>query len=488
MRIQRVIPMKEYLLFFDGRWQETTSGRVVENINPADGQGWARVHMAGTREAETALASAWACREAWAAVLPDRKEEILLQAAELLAANSEELTEILITESGSARSKAAGEVKASAGVFRVAAGECRRLNTGVMPALYPGQVSMTLRSPLGVVLGIAPFNYPLILAVKKLAFALAAGNTFILKPSPHTPVIGLKIAEILEKAGLPAGVLQVVPAETAEISNLLVRDPRVAMVSFTGSTKVGRQIAADCGSLLKRCSMELGGKNPLILLEDFDPAEAAAIAGYGAFCHQGQLCMATSRIIAVGKAYEAILPLLKAKAESLKVGDPRDPQVVIGPLITPEHCAFIDAQIQDALAKGARLLTGGKAEGPYYEPTVLAEVTPAMDIFYHETFGPVTSVIAAADAEEALALCNDNLYGLSAAVLTNDLSLAWELGQKIKAGMVHINDTTYLSATTAPSGGLGWSGLGRSGGHYSMEEYTELKWLTMQSQPRKMPF
>ncbi len=480
--------MREYQLYIGGRWHPAGSGRVAEDINPADGRAWALVHMAGEKELEAALAGAYAAGETWAAVLPERREAILLKAAEVMLSRADELTEVLVTESGSAYAKAKGEVLGSAGIFRVAAGECRRHNTEILPPALEGQVSMTLRRPLGLILGITPFNYPLILAVKKLAYALAAGNTFLLKPSPHTPVISLLTAEILKEAGLPDHVLNVTPVETAEASGRLVNDPRVAMVSFTGSSRVGRRIAMDCAGNLKRYNMELGGKNPLILLEDYDLRQAAEIIGYGAFCHQGQVCMATSRVIAVGESYQAIQPLLVRRARSLKVGDPKDREVVVGPLIDQAHCAFIDGQIRDAVSKGATLLTGGRHQGPYYEPTVLAGVTPDMEIFYQETFGPVTSLIRAESPGEALALCNDNFYGLSAALLTNDLALAWELGQKIEAGMVHINDTTFLSATTAPSGGVKLSGAGREGGRYSMDEYTEIKWLTMQTCPRKMPF
>ena len=480
--------MNEYPLFIGNQWRSSADGLVVEDINPADGKAWAKVHLAGEADIEEALAGAYAARVRWAAAIPEQREAILLKAAEVTMARADELTETLITESGSAYAKARGEVMGSAGVFRVAAGECRRLSAEVLAPGVEGQVSLTLRRPLGVVLGITPFNYPLILAVKKLAYALAAGNTFILKPSPHTPVISLLIADILKEAGLAPHALNVLPLPSAEDSARLVKDPRIAMVSFTGSSRVGRQIAGICGAELKRFNMELGGKNPLILLEDFEPEAAAEIIGYGAFCHQGQVCMATSRVIAAGKSYEALQPHLIRRAESLKVGDPRDREVVIGPLIDESHCAFIDGQIRDALSKGARLLTGGRRRGPYYQPTVLADVTPDMEIFWQETFGPVTSLCRAATAEEALELCDNNFYGLSASLLTHDLSLAWDLGQRIEAGMVHINDTTFLSATTAPSGGVKLSGAGREGGRYSMDEYTEIKWLTMQTKPRRMPF
>jgi len=349
------------------------------------------------------------------------------------------------------------------------------------PAGKPGQMSLAVRHPLGIILGILPFNYPLILSVKKLAFALAAGNSFILKPSPHTPAVCLLLGEVLHEAGLPAGVLNVVPVADESLSAVLAQDKRVRMVSFTGGGNAGRKIAMAAAQDFKRTAMELGGKNPLLVLRDYDLDEAVKIAGLGAFSNQGQLCMATSRILVEEPLYEAFCEKLRDYALSLKVGDPTDPDVFIGPLIDERHCDFVRSQVDDAVAKGAALLCGGTHEGPFFRPTVLCNVDESMRIFYEESFAPVTSVIPVKDADEALAKCNDNLFGLSAAVLTHDLDRAMELGMKIEAGMVHINDLTYLSSTTAPCGGWKESGVGREGGQFSMDDYTELKWLTFQS-------
>ncbi len=485
---RQMIPEK--LLYIGGAWVPQTDGEVAEVKNPATGEVIARVHMAGPEDAEKALNAAHRAHVmgVWADTLPDQRERLLLRAADEMERRQEELTDLLIRESGSVRTKARGEVLGSAGVLRVAAGECRRLHGEVLQPGADGQISLAVRSPLGVVLGITPFNYPLILAIKKLAYALAAGDSFILKPSPLTPLTGLAIGEIFEAVGLPAGALNIVPGSGGIVGERLAEDDRVRMITFTGSSAVGRSLAVQAARGLKKVALELGGKNPLIVLRDFDPAEAADIAAYGAFCHQGQLCMATSRIIVEEPIYEAFCEALVRRAQGLPVGDPQKEETVIGPLIQPEKWKFIDGQIEDACGKGARLLTGGRHEGPWYWPTVLGDVTPAMRIFREETFGPVTSVVRAQDAWDALALCNVNDYGLSAALLTHDLEKAWQLGMRMEAGMVHINDTTYLSGTTAPSGGIKFSGFGREGGRYSMENFTELKWLTMQVKPRKMPF
>ena len=265
------------------------------------------------------------------------------------------------------------------------------------------------------------------------------------------------------------------------VSAVLAQDKRVRMVSFTGGGNAGRKIAMAAAQDFKRTAMELGGKNPLLVLRDYDLDEAVKTAGIGAFSNQGQLCMATSRILVEEPLYEAFCEKLRDYALSLKVGDPTDPDVFIGPLIDERHCDFVRSQVDDAVAKGAALLCGGTHEGPFFRPTVLCNVDESMRIFYEESFAPVTSVIPVKDADEALAKCNDNLFGLSAAVLTHDLDRAMELGMKIEAGMVHINDLTYLSSTTAPCGGWKESGVGREGGQFSMDDYTELKWLTFQS-------
>ena len=474
----------EYPLYLNGAWTPQTDGCVREDTEPATGKPLFTVHRAGPADVETALATAAAAFPVWSGTLADVRERVLLRAADIMESRAEEFLELLVREGGKAQSIARGEFAGSVNLFRVAAGECRRHTTEVYPAGKPGQMTMAVRHPLGVILGILPFNYPLILSVKKLTYAIAAGNSFILKPSPHTPAISLLLGEVLTQAGLPAGVLNVVPVADEALSAQMAEDPRVRMVSFTGGPKAGHEVALAAAKTFKRTALELGGKNPLILLKDFDVDEAVQIAGNGAFSNQGQLCMATSRILVEEPLYEEFCEKLAAMAKGLKVGDPTDPEVFIGPLIDEAHCPFVQGQIDDAVAQGARVIAGGSYDGPFFQPTVLRDVRPDMRIFHEESFAPVTSVIPVKDPQEALRLCNDNLFGLSAALLTHDLDLAMELGMKIQAGMVHINDLTYLSATTAPSGGVKESGVGREGGRYSMDDYTELKWLTFQTKGR----
>jgi aldehyde dehydrogenase (NAD+) len=324
--------------------------------------------------------------------------------------------------------------------------------------------------------------------MKKVVLALAAGNTFVLKPSEETPVTGLKIAELFERGGLPAGVLNVVPGAADEVGDVLLTDPRVRMLTFTGSTRVGRHLAVEAAKHMKKVTLELGGKNPLIVLRDADLDYAVRAACFGIFFHQGQVCMANSRIIVEAPVYDAFAEAFVARAKTYKVGDPRDPSTVIGPLIRRSQCSVIDEHVRDAVANGAHLLLGGNHRDNFYEPTVLGDVTSAMKIYDEESFGPVTSLIRVADSEEALHIANDTSYGLSSGVITNDLQKAFDLAMRIEAGMVHINDTTVSDEAHVPFGGTKMSGVGREGGRYSMEEMTELKWVTVQIGQRQFPF
>jgi aldehyde dehydrogenase (NAD+) len=339
-----------------------------------------------------------------------------------------------------------------------------------------------------VVAGISPFNFPVVLSLKKVAFALAAGNTFVLKPSEETSLLGLKLGEVFRRAGVPAGVFNVVPGDGPRMAQVLYDDPRVKLISFTGSTVVGRIIATECAKRGKRVVLEMGGKSPLIVLKDADLDYAVDTACFGLFIHQGQICMAGSRIIVEEPVYEEFLKKFAAKAQSLKVGDPRDPHTVIGPLIRTSQCPMIDKKVKDAVAGGARLLTGGKYEGNFYYPTVVADVTPEMAAFRDELFGPVAAVSKASDAEHALKLANSSNYGLSSAVLTNNMQLAMKFALELEAGMVHLNGPTVHDEATVPFGGVKDSGMGREGGKWSIEEMTEIKWVTLQMGQRHYPF
>ncbi len=482
------VQLQVHPLFIDGQWRASSHGEVDEDINPATGECFAYVAQASAADVEDAIAAAHMARVSWAQVLVAEREALLLKAADIIQARADELRDLLIEETGSTFLKAPWEVGYAVSCLRSAAACTRQPNGQTFPTCSPGQIGMTVRSPLGVIAGIAPFNSPLLLSMKKIAFALAAGNTFILKPSELAPLIGLKIAAIFEEAGLPAGVFNVIPGSAQIVGERLVSDPRVRMVTFTGSNKVGRLIAAEAGKHMKKVCLEMGGKSPLVILADAELTYAVDAAAFGVFYHQGQVCMANSRIIVEDGLYERFCEAFAAKARSIKVGDPRDPATVIGPLIRPQQCGFIMAQIDDALGKGARVLAGGSHDGPYFAATVLVDVTPDMRIYDEESFGPVTAIYRASDFEHALALANDTQYGLSAAIITNDLQKAMSFSQRSQAGMVHINYTTISDEPHIAFGGNQNSGFGREGGMASMDEMSEVKWVTLQMGKREFPF
>lgn len=475
-------------LFIDGQWRAGSDDAWADDINPATGEVFARIAQASAADVEAAIAAAHRARTAWGAMLAGEREALLLRTADVIASRADEIRDLIIQENGSVFMKAPWEVSYAIDCLRAAAGLVRHVGGDTFPASTPGQIGMTIRQPLGVIAGIAPFNSPFLLTMKKVAFALAAGNTFVLKPSEMTPISGLVMAECFELAGLPAGVLNVVPGPADVVGAKLIADPRVRMITFTGSGRVGRLLAAQAGAQMKRFTLEMGGKNPLVVLADADVGYAVDSAAFGIFFHQGQVCMASSKIIVEAPLYDAFAEAFATKAKGIKVGDPRDPATVVGPLIRPEQCSFIAGQIQAAVAMGAKVLAGGTHDGRAFQPTVLADVTPEMKIYHEESFGPVTSLLRARDAEHALEIANDTAYGLSSAIITNDLQKALDFALRSDAGMVHINDTTISDEPHIAFGGVKASGFGREGGRASIEEMTELKWITFQMGQRSYPF
>jgi aldehyde dehydrogenase (NAD+) len=474
--------------YIDGKPIEVSPSAMSDVLNPANQKPFARIFMGQEQHMRAAIDAAHAARAAWGSSPAALREKILHRAADELEAATNDIVDLLIGEGGSTFGKAHFEIPFAANMLRSIAGEARRVQGDVFPSDVSGLLSLAIRRPLGVVAGISPFNFPVVLALKKVAFALATGNTFVLKPSEETSLVGLKLAEIFEKAGLPPGVLNVVPGDGPTLARVLFDDPRVKLISFTGSTAVGRHIAVECAKKGKRVILEMGGKSPLVVLKDADMDYAVDTACFGIFIHQGQICMAGSRIIVEAPIYETFLQRFAAKAKTLQVGDPRDPHTVIGPLIRSSQCQMIDRKIKEAVAAGARVLTGGTYEGNFYQPTVVADVTPNMSAFRDELFGPVAAVTRADNADHALALANNSSYGLSSAVLTNDLQLAMRFALELEAGMVHLNGPTVHDEPTVPFGGVKDSGSGREGGRWSVEEMTEVKWVTIQMGRRHYPF
>lgn len=480
--------MNHYQLYINGKYRAATSGKVVENLNPFDNSVVATVEQANVEDALAAIEAADAAFKTWKDAAPSLREQILIKAADVMAARADELKDMLIDEAGSSVLKATYEVTHAAGFLRGMAGECRRVKGDTFVSDYPGVKSYCIRRPLGVVFAVSPFNFPLLLSVRKIGWALAAGNSVVLKPSEETPVIALKLAEILTEAGLPAGVLNVLPAHAADLKDTMISDPRVKKLTFTGSTKVGRSIAEKCARFGKPVTLEMGGKNPMVVLNDADIDYAVNVAAFSNFMHQGQVCMTASRVIVEAGVYDEFVNRLTAKVKTIKFGNPRDKDVIVGPLIRRTQIDFIQALVNDAVENGAQLKVGGEADKSVYQPTVLANVSRDMSIFATECFGPVASIVKADDYKHALELANSSQYGLTSSVLTHDLEKAMYFSEYLEAGMVHINGPSIRDEAVIPFGGVKDSGSGREGGEFAMNEFTELKWITIQTGQQKFPF
>ena len=479
--------MSTYQMFIGGQWVDALSGATFDDFNPYTGEIYAKVAKGDAKDADRAMAAAYAARQEWAATPPIARAQILNKAAQLLEAGRPEIADVLIQEGGGAVGKVMFEISQSVDLIETAAADGKRI-LGETFHFDPTKLSMTIRRPRGTVLAISPWNFPLVLSLYKVAYGLATGNTVVLKPASESPVIGLKIAEIFEKAGLPAGALNVITGPGSVLGDALIDDDRCSFVAITGETVTGRKVAQRAAAKLKPYSLELGGKNPLIILGDADLEYAVKSTVFSAYLHQGEICMSADRIIVEKSIVEAFTGALAGMVPHLPVGDPSLPETYIGPVISDAQIQKIDGHVKDAVSKGAKLLAGGTYEGRLYKPTLLADITPDMKIYYEETFGPVASIIAVDNAEEALKVANDTTYGLSAGVITKDLEKALFLGEGLEAGMVHVNDGTIDADACCPFGGCKGSGIGREGGKYSVEELTEVKWLTIQKTGRMLPF
>ena len=473
--------MKEYKLFINGEDVISSSNTLIDDINPSTGKVFAKIHMASKEDIEAAIDAAHKAFKPWSKTAPKQREAILVKAAEIFEKRADEIRELLAIETGSGFGKAMFEMGLVSEIMRTAASEAIRVSGQTHASNHSGMSSYSVRRPLGVVAGISPFNVPMGLASKKFAFALAAGNTFVLKPSSNTAACAIIFGEIFKEAGLPDGVFNVIPCSSSVLGEIFQKDKRVKLITFTGSTEVGKKIAGSAAANLTKFTVELGGKSPLVILKDTDVNFAVDTAAFSVYIHQGQICMAGSKIIVEEEIYDDFCTKLNEKVKTLKVGDPLDPSNIIGPLIEKSQCTFIDGLIEDAVAKGAKVLTGYSHEGCFYQATLLCDVNDSMRIFHEEIFGPVATVVKAKDIEHAIAMANDTQYGLSSAVLTNDLTKAMKLSEEIEAGMLHINGPTIMDEAHIPFGGVKDSGMGREGGHFSIEEMTELKWITVEA-------
>jgi benzaldehyde dehydrogenase (NAD) len=473
---------------FDGAWHDASNG-CMEVVEPATGTLLGTVGASSPAAVLAAVPVAQQAQRAWAATSTDERAALLRRAAALMEEHRDTLVAWIIRETGGLPGKAQTEMTGTIGELYHSAALLIEPEGHVLPSHDPDRMSLARRVPLGVVGVITPWNFPLLLAMRSVAPALALGNAVILKPDPQTPITGgVVLARVFEAAGLPAGLLQVVNG-AADVGEALVTAPGVRLITFTGSTAVGRRVGELAGRHLKKVSLELGGKSPFIVLDDADIDAAASAGAWGSFLHQGQICMASGRHIVVRSVADAYLESLSQRAARLPVGDPFRQEVAIGPIINRKQIARVHELVTQSVSAGASLLAGGTFEGPYYRPTVLANVLPGMPAYDHEIFGPVAPVIVADDEEHAIALANDTDYGLSGAVYTASLDRGLRVARAIRSGMVHINDQTISDLPGIPMGGMGASGNGsRFGSTTNWDEFTEWQWMTLGTKPARYPF
>ncbi|WP_049730897.1 aldehyde dehydrogenase [Rhizobium ecuadorense] len=477
-------------LLINGADRPASDGRTYDRIDPFTEKLASRAAAASLEDAAAAVDAASAAFGAWSKTGPGQRRAILMKAADIMDSKVDEFTRLMIEETGATAPWAGFNVMFAANILREAGAMTTQISGEIIPSNKPGTLAMGVRQAAGVCLAIAPWNAPVILATRAIAMPIACGNTAILKASEQCPGTHRLIATVLTEAGLPAGVLNVItnaPEDAPEIVAALIAHPAVKRVNFTGSTKVGKIIAETCGKHLKPALLELGGKAPLIILDDADIDGAVNAATFGAFMHQGQICMSTERIIVDETIADQFVAKLAARASQLPAGDPRG-HVVLGSLISLDAAKKMEELIADATAKGATLVAGGKRSGTVVEATLLDHVTPDMRVYAEESFGPVKPIIRVSGEEEAIRIANDTEYGLSSAVFSRNIQRAMAVAARIESGICHINGPTVHDEAQMPFGGVKGSGYGRFGGKAAIAEFTDLRWITVEDSAQHYPF
>ena len=477
-------------LLINGADRPAASGRTYDRRDPFTGELASTAPAAGPEDVAAAIEAASSAFSAWSSTGPGQRRTILAKAADIMDAKVGEFTKLMMEETGATAPWAGFNVMLAANILREAAAMTTQIGGEIIPSDKPGTLAMGVRQAAGVCLAIAPWNAPVILATRAVAMPIACGNTVILKASEQCPGTQRLIATALSEAGLPAGVINVItnaPEDAPGIVEALIAHPAVRRVNFTGSTKVGKIIAELSGKHLKPALLELGGKAPLIVLEDADIDGAVNAAIFGAFMHQGQICMSTERIVVHQAIADAFVAKLAARAAVLPAGDPRG-HVVLGSLISLDAAKKMEELIADAEAKGAKRVAGGKRNGTVVEATLLDFVPPDMRVYSEESFGPVKPIIRVADEDEAVRVANDTEYGLSSAVFSRDVQRALAVAGRIQSGICHINGPTLHDEAQMPFGGVKGSGYGRFGGKAAIAEFTDLRWITIEDPNQHYPF
>jgi salicylaldehyde dehydrogenase len=479
-------------LIIDNEYVAATGNATYARISPTSGQQVAVAAAATVDDANRAASSAGAAFKSWSRTSPTERRRILLKAADALEAKTPQFIDTMAREVGASALWSGFNVMLAANLFREAAGLATQIQGETIPTDKPGALSMTVRQPVGVVLSIVPWNGPVVLAARAIAYPLVCGNTVVFRASETSPRTHFLVAEALLEAGLPPGALNFLtndPADAADVIDALIAHPAVRRINFTGSTKIGRIIAQKAATQLKRCLLELGGKAPLVVLDDANVDAAVRAAVFGSFLYQGQICMSTERLVVDTAVADEFVRKYAARAQELPAGDPAETAAcVIGPMISKENGARLNALIDDAIGKGAKLVCGGHAEGAVMPATILDHVTAEMRIFDEETFGPITIVVRVQGVEEAVRVANDTDYGLSAGVFGHDVHRALSVALQIDAGCVHVNGATVQNEAQSPYGGTKRSGYGKFDGRAVIDEFTELKWITIEPENQQYPF
>jgi acyl-CoA reductase-like NAD-dependent aldehyde dehydrogenase len=480
------------LLHIDNEQRSSDGGATFDRISPASGEVVTRGAAARVSDANAAVDSAQRAFVSWSQSGPGQRRALLLKAADEIDARGDDFVAAMKSEVGAPELWARFNVMLASNLFREAASLTTQLQGETIPTDKPGTISMTLRQPVGVVLSIVPWNGPVVLAARAIAYPLMCGNTVVFRASETSPKTHELIAKAVYAAGFPAGTLNFItndPADAPAVVEALIAHPAVRRVNFTGSTQVGRIIAETAGRHLKRCILELGDKSPLVVLDDANVDHAVSAGVFGAFLYQGQICMTTERVIVDQKIADEYVRKFAEKAKTLPVGDPvTSNNCVLGPVIGASAAGRLRGLLDDAIAKGAELVAGGPGEGNMLPATVLDRVTPQMRIYKEETFGPIVSIIRAQDTEDAVRIANDTDFGLSAGVFGVDVSRALDVARRLDTGSVHINGSTVQNEAQAPYGGTKASGYGRFDSRAVIDEFTELKWITIEPSGQPYPF
>lgn len=471
--------VKQTELWIGGEWTPPSSGAYLDDLNPLDDSLYSRIASGTAEDIDRAVQVAKEAFEANKGLLAHQREIWFLRAADLVERDRQEYLDILIDEVGSPLNKAQFEVNYCINALRAIASVPRRIRGEVIPSESPDVFSMAVRSPVGVVAAISPFNVPLLKVTKQGTMPLACGNAVVHMPSEFASQVSVKFAQTLHEAGVPAGLFNVITGNPFEIGDVLTSHKQIDAITFCGSPVVGKHVAAIAARDLKPITLELGGKSPLIVLEDADIDAAVQAAVFGVFFFQGQACMASSRILLQRSIADEFTKKYTAAANKVSLGDLRSPEAFVGPIISPRQRDRVRAHIDQAKAKGAEVLSGGEWEGNRCQPTILRGVDDSMDVYRHETFGPVTSLYQFDTIEEAMEKANDTEYGLSFSIFTRNIEKALSMAQQAKSGAVHINRATIQDEPNPPFGGSGLSGYGREGTEAELDMLTEWKWITV---------